>query len=225
MKNITKQIVAAVGLGTEEDFVIVIETCSPLWSIMSLGGALSNVVNIKTFIVMGLNDGVTISFLALAGIDLAYLLISLFFGITSSLYIIEYRYSAWFHINPLGLTIYLFNMMIIVNIANMLVTTFLAVARCMCVAKPLQFKNSFTITRAVILLIGFVVFSIISYTPVLANMRMTSRFDPKVNATRISLWISSNREFVKVIVWSVVNMLLPLATQVIVIVCIVVMAN
>lgn len=216
---------ATTGLATEFHFLIVMETCSPIWILLSANGILLNAVSIRTFILMNLTDGVTVSLLFTAVFDLAYFLISFSIGVTLTLYIIEQKYSVHFFIDPFGVSIYFFNMMILINITNIFITTFLAIARCMCIARPLYFKNAFTIRRAVVLTVGFAGLSVISYTPILANMNMINRFDSKINAFRIALRISPNREYVKVIVWIVVDLLFPLVTEIIVIVCIVVTAN
>lgn len=152
MRNHTSSVVDIVSA---EQYRIVMETCWPVWMLLSLVGAVSNIINIRIFIVMGLNDGVIVTFLALAFTDLIYLLITFTFGVLTLLFTIGYRNKVLFVVDPYALTVFMFNVMIIINIANMLVTTFLAVARCMCVARPLQFKNTFTTGRSIVLILLF----------------------------------------------------------------------
>lgn len=56
-------------------------------------------------------------------------------------------------------------------------------------------------------------------------MKLIAIFNTKFNLSRMTLWISPKRESVKVIVWIIVHMLLPLSTQLIVVVFVVIMAN
>lgn len=210
---------------TIEQYLIVNDSCSVVWIILSLIGIVSNIIIIKTFITMGLNDGVIISFLALAVFDLSYLIVSFCLGVATVFYVVEFRYKLIFPIEPFGIKVFFFNIMILINVCNMLTTTYLAVARCMCIVKPLQFKNTFTSGRAIMVMAGIALFAVCSYTPLLANMAMKMKFDRKLNTSRPSLWLSAYRESIKVIVWTLMEMALPLVTEVIVIVCIIVMAD
>lgn len=225
MANTMTHMSSAISLVTVEHYMLVLETSWPVWTLLSFLGAVSNVINIKTFIVIGLKDNMIVSFLLLSVIDLAYSCITFVFAVSTFAFTMEYTTSVRYVIDPYGFAVYLFNIMILINISNMLVTTFIAVARCMCVARPLHFKNTFTIMRALVIIFVSAAFAIVSYTPVLANMNMLFKFDQRINASRITLWISPERKSAKVIVWIIVNMVLPLATQVIVVVCIIVMKN
>lgn len=115
--------------------------------------------------------------------------------------------------------------MILVNIMNSLTTTFLAVARCMFVAKHLHFKHYFIVKRTVVSMSGFVVFAVASYKPVLASMGMVTRLDTKTNVSRPSLWFSPFRESIKNVIWTLIQMVLPVTTEFIVVVCILIMIN
>jgi hypothetical protein len=117
------------------------------------------------------------------------------------------------------------NSAVLLNITNTLATTFFAVARCMCVARPLHFKDTFTRNRTVVFNIGSAVFTVVTYTPIMVNIAMLPRTDTKTNLTRISLWLSKDREAIKDGVFLVTNTLLPFLTEIIIIVCVFVMAN
>ncbi|BFZ09729.1 hypothetical protein BsWGS_12768 [Bradybaena similaris] len=174
---------------------------------------------------MGLAEGITVSFLFLSIFDLAYLAPSFALGIAIALGVVEIRTPTVFIVDPDAVSILLANFMVLVNVTNVLTTTFLAVARCMCVAKPLHFKNWFTRKRTIQIIVSFIAVAVISYTPVIANMGIVIRFDLKKNITRPTLWVSPKRESFKVITWMVIELVLPFATQFIVVVCVLIMIN
>lgn len=227
MGNLTNDTVTivTVALITDKQYVIILESSAVVWTVLSLLGVVSNVINIRIFVAMGVKDGVTVSFLALAIFDLIYLITSLSLGISVIFHIIELQTTTRFPVQPYGILINIGAVMILVNITNVLATTFIAVARCMCVAMPLQFKNMFTRKIAATFMLGFAFISIILYTPILANMGMAVKFDKLANTSRLSLWGSPIRGHVKEIVWMITELILPISTQVIIIVCVVVMIN
>ncbi|CAG5132555.1 unnamed protein product [Candidula unifasciata] len=224
MSNFINGTQMLVDLVTDKHYIIIIECTSDIGTIFAFLGVISNII-IRTFIAMGLSDGVTVSFLALAIFDLTYLIASLSLGVAVVFYVIEMRTKIRFKIEPYGVCLFFGSCMIFINLTNVLATTFLAVARCMCVSRPLQFKNTFTRKRAIYFMITFAIFSIIIYLPILVNMGMVQRFDSRTNTSRPSLWISPKREFIKEIVWLVIDMVLPVATQLIILVCVVIMVN
>ncbi|BFZ09363.1 hypothetical protein BsWGS_12402 [Bradybaena similaris] len=188
-------------------------------------GIISNVINIITFIAMGLADGVTVSFLTLSFFDLTYVVVSFCLGITTILATFEALTLIRFAVDPYGLSIILANTLIFIIVTNVQATTFIAVARCMCVVKPLHFKNTFTISRTICFMTGFAIFAVAIYTPILANMGMVTLLDNKINMSRPTLWLPRHREVIKNIIFVITDMLLPVSTEVIVVVCILLMAN
>ncbi|CAG5124029.1 unnamed protein product [Candidula unifasciata] len=209
----------------ESQYSIVLLFFCVAWTICSMLGIASNVINIKTFVAMGLNDSVTVSFLTLSVFDLAYVITTFCFAVSSAFSLIEQTYPILFPIEPYGVYVYFGNVLVLINVNNTLTTTFLAVARCMCVAKPLHFKHTFTVKRTVVIMTAFAIFAVAIYTPILANMGMVYRLDAKTNTSRPTLWLSPNRESTKNIVWTIIQIILPIATEFIVLVCIVIMIN
>jgi hypothetical protein len=204
-------------------FIATMEMCYIVSFLISVIGVISNIINIKVFVAMGLHDGVTVSFLGLAIFDLAYLLSSLSLSVSTAFYIYELKTHATFYLDPYAILVYSATIMIILSISNILTTTFLAVVRCLCVAKPLQFKDTVTTERAVLIIIGIVIFSVTVYIPILANTGMANKFDQKRNMSRLTLWFSPKRDIVKNNVLMIIEMFLPISTQLIILLCIVVM--
>lgn len=223
--NLTKHVAIVISLVSDAQYISVMESCAIVWTVLSVLGIISNIINIRTFIAMGLTDGITVSFLALAIFDLTYLVCSLSLGISVAFSVFEQKSITRFQIDPYGISIFSGSVMILINETNVLTTTFLAVARCMCVAKPLQFKNTFTRKRAIIFMVGFAVFAVVTYSPILANMGMRHKFEKLLNKTRPALWVSPVRESIKEIIWIINEMFLPFVTQFIIIICVIVMSR
>ncbi|CAG5124032.1 unnamed protein product [Candidula unifasciata] len=213
------------GIIDETQFSILEMAACVSFTIFALLGIISNVINIKTFIAMGLKDSVTVSFLALSLFDLAYLVSTFCCTIALSFNVIEISYYEHLPIEPFGVHVFFGHVVILINVTNTLTTTFIAVARCMCVAKPLHFKHSFTVKRTVIVMSGFAVFALAIYTPLLAYMGMVERLDTKTNRSRPSLWLSPHKDSIKNIVWTLIQTVLPVVTEFIVLLCIAVMIN
>ncbi|BFZ17958.1 hypothetical protein BsWGS_20997 [Bradybaena similaris] len=215
------------GVINNYQYTIVAGSFSVAWMLISALGFLGNLINIQTFIAMRLEDGVTVSFLVLSVTDLCFTLTMFLRATASIFYAIEMatQYAVWFWVDPYTMYIFFANFCIVLYIMTVLTTTFLAVARCMCVVRPLHFRNSFTRSRCILILAGFAVFTILSYLPILANMAIVRQFDRRTNTSRPMLWTSTSRELVKDIVWGARDTFLPASTQVIVIVCVFVMAS
>ncbi|CAL1529990.1 unnamed protein product [Lymnaea stagnalis] len=189
-------------------------------------GSVTKTVNIRAFVRMGPGDSVTASFLCLSLSDLGFLLTTVGVGAFSFLWAVEMgtSYETCFAMDPFAGYVISANASFLLYVMSTLTTMFLAVARCMCVARPLHFKNTFTLARTVAVLLGCAVFTVGSYLPVLANMGVDPKFDVRVNFSRPLLWITTEREFIKVIVWTVRDTVLSMTSQVVLLVCVIIMA-
>ncbi|KAI8791447.1 fMet-Leu-Phe receptor [Biomphalaria glabrata] len=203
---------------TDEQYNLIEGVMCAIRGTLAFLGTLGNVVNIYTFVKMGLKDGMTISLLALSISDLAYDVAT--FSMAASFFCMMLetfsKYSFWFKIEPYGVYIYSGHVSRMPYILSNLTTTYLAVARCLCVAKPISFKNMFGVKLTVYLLITFGVFSVISYLPVLVYMDMSPQYNALINATRVSLWVSPKRQLVINVVWVYRDAVLPFLTQIII---------
>ncbi|CAL1537011.1 unnamed protein product, partial [Lymnaea stagnalis] len=206
---------------------VLVEFFSVLCSVVSFSGCLGNGIAVRTFVLMGLKDGVTVSFLFLTASDLAYLLVLFAHSISLGFFAVERGsdFKTWFPVDPFGVYVFLSDTAMMLYLITILTTTFLAVVRCMCVAMPLKFKTSFRRATSLVILAAFVVVAVGSYTPVLVYMKMVTVFDVRVNATRSVLWISPKRDEVKDIVWITRDAFVTMATQFVIIVCVLVMAR
>lgn len=106
---------------------------------------IANKINIMMFIAVGLRDGVIISFFTLAVYDLAYLISSVRLNVAVIVYVVQIRYAIQFPIEPYGVFILYGSCSLFINMDNVvLATTFLTVAGCIYMFRPLQFKHIFT---------------------------------------------------------------------------------
>ncbi|BFZ09721.1 hypothetical protein BsWGS_12760 [Bradybaena similaris] len=76
MYNVSIRSVGSADLVTPQQYIIIMESCYIVWILLSICGIVSNIINIKTFIIMGVGDGVTVSLLALSIFDLLYVITS-----------------------------------------------------------------------------------------------------------------------------------------------------
>uniref|UniRef100_A0A2C9L521 7TM GPCR serpentine receptor class x (Srx) domain-containing protein n=1 Tax=Biomphalaria glabrata TaxID=6526 RepID=A0A2C9L521_BIOGL len=210
---------------SDKDYIIVEGVITVLSVALAFVGVLGNDVSIITFVSMASKDGVTVTFLFTAAADLIYLVTVIAMGVSFLLLSVEVisGYTIWFPVEPYGVYGFLAMSGRYPYEASNLATTCLSVARCLCVAKPLLYRSSFTGNAALCITLIFSVFSIACFTPVLALMEMKVQYSNYINASRPSMWISPTRETVKDVIWTVTDAFIPIATQVIIAFCVVVM--
>ncbi|KAI8792293.1 hypothetical protein BgiMline_016627 [Biomphalaria glabrata] len=203
--------------------MLFISSCIIVLATYSMTG---NILSIKTFILMGLDDGMTITFFVLSLTELIFCIFAMAMSVGFLFHCFELLHPlVTFSVDPYGLLIYFGNICVMVHMSIQVITTFLAVARCMCVVKPIHFKNAFTIRRCVALLVFVWAFSLASYLPLFASMAIFTQHDPKINVTRPALWLSPNRQLVKDIIWTIADTTIPFCTEIIVIICLMIMAD
>ncbi|CAL1537008.1 unnamed protein product, partial [Lymnaea stagnalis] len=209
----------------DEPYVIFTQVFSILGAVMSVLGALGSLVAVRTFVSMGLKDGITVVFMFLAVCDFCYLNViavnsaSLWFYATEK----KHKYKMWYSVDPYGIYIFSANMGIMLYLLTVLNTTFLAVVRCLCVAMPIRFKHILNRRRTAVIIFLFCAVTVLSYLPILIHMRMVSACDAKINRTRSVLWTSSKRDEVKQAVWLSRDVVVTVATQVVILVCVAIM--
>ncbi|XP_005093859.1 uncharacterized protein LOC101860637 [Aplysia californica] len=211
------------GLLSDEDFAIFQHVNAYAGVAFSVLGIGSNFLNIKTFVTMGVDDAVTVSFLGLSISDFFISIIMFCIGISMSFHAIELSLGIRYTYDPLMFVMFFTNAGIALYMVTILTTLYLAVARCMCVAKPLHFKHVFTKSRSIAILIVFFVFCVGIYSPVFNSLGISVTFNPVLNRTRYTIWYNQGQEEVKDIIYFITHDVIPFGTQIIVIVCIVVM--
>ncbi|CAL1546405.1 unnamed protein product, partial [Lymnaea stagnalis] len=212
---------------TDYQFALIMATYSALGIFVSSFGLVTNAINIKTFISMGVDGGLNLSFLFLSCSEFVCFLAALGYEMAMAFWVTEIvtNYKIWFDIHPYAINNFFGNVRNCLFEIPVLITTYLSVAKCMCVVRPLHFKNMFSVSKTVWVMIGISVFAIGSDVPVLANMGVTRQFDKKINRTRPMLWLSPHRDIIKNIVWLTRDSIPAIISQAIIIVCVVVMST
>ncbi|XP_059143079.1 uncharacterized protein LOC131930552 [Physella acuta] len=175
-----------------------------------LGGA-GNVVNIVTFVAMGVGESMAVFFLVLAVFDLSYLLAMFFVAVCYMFSWLEKssQYRLWFPVDADGVAAFCAHVGTILYTMTILATTYMGVVRCLGVVKPMHFRNGLTRNLTLSVFFVFFLFALLSYIPMLPF---------------IVMWVSPLREKVKDIIWLVRDAILPFAAQVIVFTCALVMS-
>ncbi|CAL1539330.1 unnamed protein product, partial [Lymnaea stagnalis] len=76
---------------------------------------------------------------------------------------------------------------------SQLITTFIAVQRCWCVALPFRFKSTFTRRRVAEIVLALVFLCVCQYVPVMASQGLQETRDPARNTTVFVFWTSNVR--------------------------------
>ncbi|CAL1546020.1 unnamed protein product, partial [Lymnaea stagnalis] len=212
---------------TRKEFIPLIGMYTSVDMILSALGLITNAVNIRTFLDMGAKDGITVSFLFLSASELLCSLAGLGQRLSMAFWLTEMAtgYQTWFHINPYAFNVYFGNIRSGLFEIPVLITTYLAVVKCVCVVNPLGFKNTFSVAKTVKIMVWICMVSFVTYIPILATMGMVEMFDHQVNVTRPILWFSPYRDIVKKIVWNGRDSVSAITSEIVIVVCLVVMTR
>ncbi|GFS10816.1 chemosensory receptor C [Elysia marginata] len=157
---------------------------------MTLLGVISNSINILVFVKLGLKDNVTITLLFLSLSDLMYLLL---YSPTFVLWFLAEHHP---HIPlPSVFNIFLFVPSLLIELCydySALVSVFMAVVRCACVARPLKFKAMFTKSRTLFILGVLFSLNLVFFGPSLIMFRLVWAVNPNTNSTFLALEYSDN---------------------------------
>ena len=225
-----------VGLLSRRQFYLALQFQAMILILVATVGFITNIINIKTFISMGaFNDGVTSTFLCLAVSD--FMLCCSAIGLSSSRILIsrEARWLPQLHLgetstgieqgflsklDPAFLGIVAVAVMQMFSLMTISITVYLAVARCLCVVKPLRFRNSITVKKTLIFVTTVFALSFASRLPNLAHVRILMKFDNRFNSSRLTLKLLPEREMIKDATWLSVDITSCIGAQIILVVCI-----
>ncbi|XP_059175071.1 uncharacterized protein LOC131955112 [Physella acuta] len=215
------------GLVTDEQYLLYEGLLSSTRALIAALGCMGNVINIYIFLKLGFNEGMNLSLTLLSCFDLLYLVTVISRSVSFVFFAYErtHNWTMWFPVQPYAVYVFCVHAGRIPQASSNLMTTFVALARCASVAKPLQFKQTFSQQLTVIWAIIFVVFAVVSYLPVQVFMGIIPQFDQDVNLTRPALWISPRRKEVRDVVGVIRDASLPLSTQLLIAVCVILMTR
>ncbi|KAK3727304.1 hypothetical protein RRG08_049927 [Elysia crispata] len=142
----------------------------------------SNIINISTFITIGLADGMTCLFLALSISDFLHCSLWTVERVLGAAYVFGRQYPYY---NIFAIAFFFSRHARVWHIVSTLLTVFAAVQKCACVASPINFRFFFTRRRCVIVILAIYVCVIISYIPNFYVDTMKPYFDKRLNRTRM----------------------------------------
>ncbi|CAL1546018.1 unnamed protein product, partial [Lymnaea stagnalis] len=212
---------------TQKEFIPLIGMYTSVDLILSSLGLITNAVNIRTFQAMGVNDGITVSFLFLSASEVLCSLAGLGQRLSMAFWLTEMAtgYHTWFHINPYAFIVYFMHIRSGLFQIPVLITTYMAVVKCMCVVNPLGFKNTFSVAKTVKIMVWISMVSFVTSIPNLATMGVVEVFDQQVNVTRPTLWFPHYRDIVRNIVWNGRDSVSAITSEIVIVVCLVVMTR
>ncbi|KAK3747253.1 hypothetical protein RRG08_040647 [Elysia crispata] len=165
-----------------------LDILAPLSALLIVLGVLANILNVVVFVKTSARDSVTVSFIALSTSDLCYLLLmSPHYAVRNASHVFQGR---------LGMSIkWLFDPRILVYPfywyafvfyeTSTLITVYISVVRCACVAIPFKVKTTFTAGRAIAAFIIFFIFILVLRIPMLMTKSIIREFDPVTNTSRV----------------------------------------
>ncbi|KAK3767579.1 hypothetical protein RRG08_003840 [Elysia crispata] len=153
-----------------------------------LFGITANILNIIVFTKTGARDNVTVSFIALSVSDMFYLsFISPFFIVITFHYYVEVKLGIklnWLiDKDVLAHPSYWYSFVFYET--SILITVYISVVRCACVAIPFTVKNIFTSRRAIVTFITFFISVVLLRIPVFMTKRIIHEFDPITNTSQL----------------------------------------
>ncbi|GFN90201.1 chemosensory receptor c [Plakobranchus ocellatus] len=187
------------------------------------------------------NDGVTLTFWFLSLSDLCVCLTSSGMCICTFLVSQESKWlsrvrvtgntdyskkiGALFFFNPSYIGMLCFQMFGIFQLVTTFLTIYLAVTRSLSVLHPIKFRNIITVKKTLLVSAIFFFLSMASRFPDVTHFGVSLNFDPRINATRYTLWMHPNREIIKDITWTFVDGLVCAGAQITLLVCVFIMVK
>ena len=161
---------------------------TPIFLPFSAFGISSNILNIIVFVRMGVKDNVTVSFLALSVSDMLYLaLLTPHLVVQVMLHLVQFRMGisiSWlFDYKILFFPFYWYAFSFYET--SILITVYISVVRCACVAVPFKVKSAFTTRRAIIAFMIFFMAVFLLRIPMFMKKRIMKDYDPVSNSTVI----------------------------------------
>ncbi|XP_005101500.1 uncharacterized protein LOC101845936 [Aplysia californica] len=173
-----------------DGYVLALIISVTAWAVTCCFGTFTNLVNIHAFLKIKVKDSVTLTFLVLSISDLGMVVVGFMTSATHAMAVMEMKNQAWFPIEPYGLAMISNFIREQFLTISALITTYQAVARCMCVTIPLRFRDVFTMSRTTVILCVFVSVSFLPYIPLVVGLRLVHFRIGEGNSTRLTRHLS-----------------------------------
>ncbi|GFR72063.1 chemosensory receptor C [Elysia marginata] len=171
------------GYPYRREFTLVMRYQPPFWTFLLAVGLTTNILNIITFLKVGVKDSVTTLLLTLSMSDASFLiLVSPTLLRHGFLSVGSYKLQAFSDLRFItfwpAFTCYDF---------SAYVSVVLGVTRCACVAMPLRFKSVFTKKRTIISVVVLFCINVLIHIPVLTMYRLGWKTDPLTNKSYVGV--------------------------------------
>ncbi|GFO31919.1 chemosensory receptor c [Plakobranchus ocellatus] len=241
--QVTTVAAPAQGLISRSAYNISLITLNSIQACISMLGLITNVINIKIFLAMrAFDDGVTLTLLLLSVSDLCVCFVAAGISMSAFLHSQETKWLTqiifnadstgqsqtsgfFFPVEPTYIAIVGHHTFQIFNLITILLTIYLAVARCLCVMYPFKFRNIITVRKTLLVSAIFFITSLGIRLPLITHSGVALKFDPRINSTRYKLWVHPNRETIKDALWIYVDSPVSVGAQITLSVCIVIMVK
>ncbi|KAK0054426.1 neuromedin-U receptor 1 [Biomphalaria pfeifferi] len=166
----------------------------PVCFSLNVIGTLTNIANLVVFFRMGLKDVVNFSFFTLAVSDMLFSVAMAFVVYGGLVLTLAFPRELWaYDLVPFSFNFIFYT--VIFKDTTVVITAYIAVARCCLVALPLQFKSIFTSGRTRGVLVTIVVVVTILHLPLYFTQGVAWAFDARTNTTRIYFWQVDARRY------------------------------
>ena len=151
-------------------------------------GVVANIINIVVFFKTGSKDNVTISLLALSMSDLAFLVVIsphvVYRGVS---HIVQNKFGIQLNwlVDPTTLWVPFYWYSFLFYDTSTLITVYISVVRCACVALPFKVKDMFTARRALITFVAFFICVFFLRLPMFMIKRFVRKTDRLTNSSKV----------------------------------------
>ncbi|KAH9523311.1 hypothetical protein Btru_066358 [Bulinus truncatus] len=192
-----------------------------LQTFVILTGSLGNIINIVVFLKMGLTDSLSLCFFVLSCSDLLSLtlLFALRYAKDFPLFL-----SSDMRVDRMALVFIIVYYYLLLYDVSQMVTSYIAVQKCCCVALPFIFKSTFTRVRSCLVLASIVILALAMYIPIFTAQGIHRQRDVGDNSTLLTLWTTASRPDIILVVnfWGI---FLPTLCQIVILCCLVILAS
>ncbi|CAL1539334.1 unnamed protein product, partial [Lymnaea stagnalis] len=146
-----------------------------------------NLINIVVFLRLGLKDGLSVSFFMVSCADLTCILIMI---PSDFIYIFAKQVTEKWRVDGEALGLILAYYYAFFYDLSQIITTFIAVQKCCCVALPMRFRNTFTRARTFGMLFALLLAYFFMYLPIMVSQGLRESTDRFKNSTVLVFWAS-----------------------------------
>lgn len=193
------------------------------WFLVSLCGIFTNHANTRIFYKCGLHSSANLSFFALSISDLCLCSSAFIELIAFLIMVLEVEYNFSMYLPATIVAHYIVMTRRIFNVTTILITTFLALQRCMCIVLPFQVKGLFNKQRTIYFMTITFTFSVTTHILYIWRHQVAKVLDPITNVTHFKTYIPPGSEPYLWMIEAFIGIGLNLLCQFVVFVCVIVM--